>query len=70
MKTELSTWRAAGLRPNETFETPRTVNVPGSSSFMRRMASMVAMASLRRSSSPVLRGKVNASKMRSPDSRP
>ena len=61
--TELSTWRAAGERPKETLETPSVVYTPGSSALMRRMASMVAMPSPRRSSSPVESGKVSASKM-------
>ena len=41
--TEFNTWRAAGLRPKETLETPSVVYTPGSSALMRRMASMVAM---------------------------
>ena len=63
--TELSAWRAAGLRPNETFDRPSTVCAPGSSALMRRMASMVAIASPRRSSPPVDSGNVSASKIRS-----
>ena len=61
----MSTWRAAGERPKLTFDTPSVVNAPGISALMRRMASMVYMASRRRSSSPVDSGKVSASKMRS-----
>ena len=68
--TLLSTWRAAGLRPNDTLERPSVVCTPGSSDLMRRMASMVAMPSPRRSSSPVDSGKVSASKIRSCGSRP
>ena len=41
--TELSTWRAAGLSPNDTFDTPSVVYTPGISALMRRIASMVAM---------------------------
>ena len=68
--TELRTWRAAGFRPNDTLDRPSTVWEPGISALMRRMASIVSMASRRRSSSPVDSGKVSASKMRSAGSRP
>ena len=51
--TLLSTWRAAGFSPKLTFDSPSVVETPGSSALMRRIASMVAMASRRRSSSPV-----------------
>ena len=63
--TEFRTWRAAGFRPNDTLDSPSTVKQPGISALMRRIASMVAMASRRRSSSPVDSGNVSASKMRS-----
>ena len=33
-KTELSTWRAAGLRPKETLDRPRMVETPGSSALI------------------------------------
>ena len=33
--TELSTWRAAGLRPKDTLDSPRMVETPGSSALMR-----------------------------------
>ena len=68
--TLLSTWRAAGLRPNDTFDRPRIVDAPGSSALMRRIASIVSIASRRRSSSPVESGKVSASKIRSVGSMP
>ena len=42
--TLLSTWRAAGLRPNDTLDTPSTVCTPGISALMRRIASIVAHA--------------------------
>ena len=68
--TELRTWRAAGLRPNETLDRPRMVETPGSSALMRRMPSMVSMPSRRLSSMPVDRGRASGSKMRSAGSRP
>ena len=43
--TELRTRLSGGLSPNETFEIPRTVVTPGSSSLMRLIASIVATAS-------------------------
>ena len=63
--TLLSTWRAAGDRPKLTFDTPSVVSAPGISALIRLMASIVYMASRRRSSSPVDNGKVRASKIRS-----
>ena len=67
---EFSTRRAAGFSPNDTFETPRIVCVPGSSVFTRRIASSVAIASPRRSSCPPPSGNVSMSNSRSPGSIP
>ena len=61
----MSAWRAAGLRPKLTLDTPSVVWAPGISALIRRIASIVWMASRRRSSSPVESGKVRASKIRS-----
>ena len=63
--TELSTARATGETPKETFETPSEVFTPGSSSLMRRMPSIVSTAHGRHSSSPVVSVKVSASKISS-----
>ena len=63
--TLFSAWRAAGDRPKLTLLSPSTVNAPGISALIRRIASIVSMASRRRSSSPVDRGNVRASKIRS-----
>ena len=60
--TELSTWRAAGDRPNETFDRPSTVWTPGSSALIRGCASIVSMPSRRLSSIPVDRGRASGSK--------
>ena len=49
-KTELSTDRAAGFSPNDTFETPRVVLMPGYFSTSPRIASIVSIASRRVSS--------------------
>ena len=69
-KTEFSTWRAAGLRPNETFESPRIVDTPGSSVLIDRMPSIVSMPSRRLSSMPVDNGRASGSKRRSSGSSP
>ena len=68
--TELRTWRAAGLRPNETLESPRMVETPGSSALMRRIPSMVSMPSRRLSSMPVDSGRASGSKIRSSGASP
>ncbi len=68
--TELSTWRAAGLRPNDTFESPRIVDTPGSSVLMERMPSMVSIPSHRLSSMPVDSGNASASNRRSSGASP
>ncbi len=64
-KTEFSTARAAGLRPNETFDTPSVVCTSGYRRLSSRIASMVSMASRRVSSWPVAIGKVRQSTMMS-----
>ncbi len=69
-KTELSTARAPGDTPNDTFDTPSDVCTPGSSALMRRMPSIVSTADGRHSSSPVVSVKVSASKMSASRSRP
>ncbi|COZ17796.1 Uncharacterised protein [Mycobacterium tuberculosis] len=48
--TELSTWRAAGLRPNEMLDRPSVVCTSGWRFFSSRIASMVSMPSRRDSS--------------------
>ena len=68
--TLLSTWRIAGLSPKLTFESPSTVDDPGSSVFTRRIASMVSMPSPRSSSCPEPSGNVSMSKIRSVGSIP
>ena len=55
--------RASFESPNETFDTPRLVNTPGSSALMRRIPSMVSIPERVNSSSPVASVKVSASKM-------
>ena len=64
-KTEFSTWRAAGLRPNETLETPRVVCTSGWRRLSSAIASMVSMASRLVSSWPVAIGNVRQSTMMS-----
>ena len=49
-------WRAAGVRPKLTFESPTMVPTPGSSLFILRMPSMVSIPSRRLSSMPVVIG--------------
>ena len=61
----MSTFRAAGLSPNDTLETPRIESTPGSSCSIRRMPSIVSTAEKVNSGSPVARVKVSASKIRS-----
>ena len=63
-KTELSTARAGWPTPKETLETPSEVLTPGISALIRRMPSIVSTADGRHSSSPVVRVKVSASKIR------
>ena len=63
--TELSTWRAAGLRPKETLERPRMSCRSGNSRRMSSIASRVHKASLRSSSLPVQIVKVSGSSSRS-----
>ena len=63
--TELSTTRAAGLRPKEMFDSPRVVCTSGKRSLIVRIASIVSMPSRRVSSCPVAIGKVSASMMMS-----
>ena len=60
--TEFSTTRAAGLSPNEMFETPRIVKQPGSSCLMRRTPAIVSSALRRSSSMPVEIGSASESK--------
>ena len=50
--TELSAWRAAAARPNETLEMPSTVRTPGMAALMSFMPSIVSMPSRRLSSMP------------------
>ena len=54
--TELSTIRAAGLSPNDTFDTPSVVCTEGQRRLTSRMASMVSIPSRRASSCPVAIG--------------
>ena len=63
--TELSTTRAAGLRPKEMFDNPRVVCTSGNRRLTSRIASMVSMPSRRVSSCPVAIGKVRQSMMMS-----
>ena len=69
-KTELSTARAPGETPKETFETPSDVLTSGSSFFSARMPSIVATADGLHSSSPVVSVKVSRSKIKAPGSSP
>ena len=46
MKTEFRTWRAAGFRPNEMFDSPSSEFTPGSSACTRRMPSSVSIPRL------------------------
>ena len=64
--TELRTWRAAGLRPKEMFDSPSVVWTPGRCSLMSRMPSMVEAPSPRLSSMPVPSVRASGSKNRSP----
>ena len=64
--TELSTWRAAGLSPNDTFDTPSDVRTPGSSRLIRRMPSIVSTAESMYSASPVASVNVRSSKISAP----
>ena len=64
-KTEFSTARAAGLRPNDTFDTPSVVCTAGWRRFSSAIASIVSIASRRVSSWPVAMGKVRQSTMMS-----
>ena len=69
-KTEFNAARAAGLRPNETFEMPSDVSTPGSSRLIRRMPSIVSVADVRNSASPVASVNVSASKISAPGGSP
>ena len=68
--TEFSTWRAAGLRPKDTLDSPRMVDTPGSSALIARMPSIVSIPSSRLSSMPVDRGRASGSNSRSSGARP
>jgi hypothetical protein len=68
--TELRTWRAAGLRPNDTLEMPRVKLTPGYRAAMSRIALIVSSASRRVSSCPVEIGKVRQSTRMSERARP
>ena len=68
--TELSTCRAAGLRPKETLDRPRMSCSSGNSRRMSSIASRVHKASLRSSSLPVQIVKVSGSSSRSDCGRP
>ena len=68
--TLLSTARAPGETPNDTFETPSEVLTPGISAFTRRMPSIVSTADGFHSSSPVVSVNVSTSKIRSSRSSP
>ncbi len=63
--TELSTWRAAGLSPNEMFESPSVVCTSGCRRLSSLIALMVSRPSLRDSSSPVATVNVRQSIMMS-----
>src|SRR5215207_2029599 len=69
-KTELRTAWAGGETPKETLETPSEVFTPGSSALTRLIPSIVSIADGRHSSSPVVRVKVSASKIRASGSSP
>ena len=64
--TVLSTLRAAGFKPNETFDSPRIVRTPGKACLMRRMAAIVSLAASRSAPSPLQTVNVSASISRSP----
>ncbi|MQY11595.1 hypothetical protein SRB5_17140 [Streptomyces sp. RB5] len=59
--TEFSTMRAAGFRPKEMFDRPRVVCTSGWRRLSSRIASIVAIPSLRDSSCPVQMVKVRQS---------
>ena len=63
--TELSTWRAAGLNPNEMFESPNVVCTSGWRRLSSLIALMVSRPSLRDSSRPVAMVNVRQSIMMS-----
>ncbi len=69
-KTELSTARAGGETPKETLDTPSEVLTPGISALILRIPSIVSTADGFHSSSPVVRVKVRASKIRASGSSP
>ena len=64
-KTEFSTWRAAGLRPNETLDRPRVVCTFGCRRLSSAIASIVSIPSRLVSSWPVAIGNVRQSRMMS-----
>ena len=64
-KTEFSTWRAAGLRPNETLDRPRVVCTLGCRRLSSAIASIVSIPSRLVSSWPVAIGNVRQSTMMS-----
>ena len=68
--TLLSTARAPGETPKDTFETPSEVLTPGTSAFRRRMPSIVSTALGFHSSSPVVSVKVRTSKISASRSSP
>ena len=68
--TVLSTLRAGGFRPNETFDSPSSVRTPANSFLMRRMAAMVSLAASRSAPSPLHTVNVSASISRSPRRKP
>ena len=70
IETPMARQLEAGFSPKDTFDSPRIVDAPGSSVLTRRIASMVSIASRRRSSSPVESGNVSMSKIRSVGSIP
>ena len=69
-KTELSTARAPGETPNETFDTPSEVFTPCSSALISLMPLIVSTALGLHSSSPVVSVKVSASKISASRSSP
>ncbi len=68
--TLLSTGRALGVRPKDTLLTPSEHSTPGKAALICRMPSMVSIAELPNSGSPVARVKVRVSKTRSCGRRP
>ncbi len=68
--TELRAARAAGLSPNDAFETPSEVRTPGIRSLMSLMPAIVSTAESTNSGSPVAKVKVNASKINAPGGKP